>query len=471
MIDLMNTASPLFVSLGLFLLTLIILLAVRSADKNSRNLSNIKRLMEQYISQIRAAEDGFKRDLADIESKLERKNEEIRSLILTCTNQTKNLDTYNEDFINLGKSMQTYKKALDGIFTLTEQARAEVDSVNEDVRNLEELRNVVAGFREDLKTVSDELDRKEEKIRLTVKEVENQIADSSERFREESLGTMDSFRSEMVRIVDRDTERLTGTLEEVSSATAKYLSELDEKVAATRTAADTLNEQSLAVLANIGNRAEEQHILAKIISELEQRRNTLARQLTSFEEQIREKTQVAKEMNELSEIEKNHLANVREEVEKLERHRENLRTEVEEIEERREVKAAEQQAEQQPEPQPEPVEPQAEQHPQPQPEETVAEAEDQEGEIEIQDMDTEPENTGEKAGVEDIAAGNNSDIEKTDGEDTDGEETAGLKKKTTSRRNSGAGSKTPSEDEDSDDYSDSVIENVEYTGEDEEIIF
>lgn len=287
--------------IGLFIITLIIVLALRKADQNTRRLSNVKRLVDQIQAQTEKTDSNFKQELAEIEVAISQKEDKLHKLIETCTTQINTLDSYYEDFGRLGSAMQTYKTALAGVQKLTDSAQEGIDSVRADVDRLEEVRQLIESFRLDMQEAEKQLIEHEKAVIALEKETLAHMEDAASAARNDMESALSGFRNEMSILVDGHMERVEGAVSRLSTAVDSYLGELDAKVQATRDASDTLNERSLAILANMGDRAAEQLELSKQLEDLENRRAVLERQSESLDAQIREKAQVAAEMHELLE--------------------------------------------------------------------------------------------------------------------------------------------------------------------------
>ena len=257
---------------------------MRSTDKHSKSMANVNKKIEDFKLQIEHEKSSFNQELLEYDSQIDKKNNQLRDLIQTCTASIANIGTYNEDFNNISKSISYFHskiRALDEAMTVTDKKFESVQQYTDDIQQME---NLIESFKTDLKLAEKALTEQEQKVISLEQDTLQHLSDVSQSIEENSKKMLRIFRDEAAGIAE------------------PYLTELDSKVEQTRQATDSLFERSSDILANMGNRAEEEHLLAKQVAELEQKRNLFARQVATFEDQIRDKShKVQKLNNELAE--------------------------------------------------------------------------------------------------------------------------------------------------------------------------
>ena len=146
---------PVLLPIALFVVTLIIIFTLRSSDKHSKSLSNVKRLLDIYKGNIEASDLSFKQYASELEQTVAKKDAEVKSLIQTVNTQITELKSYSDDLLRLKAAMETYRTALEGLGVLTKDADDKVHTVQEEVDRLDKVRKVIDGFRQDMKDAGD----------------------------------------------------------------------------------------------------------------------------------------------------------------------------------------------------------------------------------------------------------------------------------------------------------------------------
>ena len=113
---------PVLLPIALFVVTLIIIFTLRSSDKHSKSLSNVKRLLDIYKGNIEASDLSFKQYASELEQTVAKKDAEVKSLIQTVNTQITELKSYSDDLLRLKAAMETYRTALEGLGVLTKDA-------------------------------------------------------------------------------------------------------------------------------------------------------------------------------------------------------------------------------------------------------------------------------------------------------------------------------------------------------------
>lgn len=307
------TILPIALPIVLFVITLIIIFGLRGSDKNTRSLAYTKRMVEQIEANVAKADSNFKQEIAEIEVQIGQKEDQVRELIKTSTTHINTLDSYNDDFGRLGASMQSYRTALAGLQRLTDSARDDVESVKAEVARLEEVRAMIDSFRADMQEAEKELTEHEKRVISLERETSESLKALAAQLREESGQNLEAFRNDVEMQVDGRIEQIEGALSRMTTSVQSYMNELDQRVTATRDATESLNERSLSILGNMGDRAKEQQLLSAQLEELEERKMTLKGDIANLEREISQKSRTVDELTGRAADEIRHLEDLKKE--------------------------------------------------------------------------------------------------------------------------------------------------------------
>jgi len=237
------------INVGLFVITLIIIFALRKSDQNTRTLSNVKKLVEKLEADTHKTMDEFKQGLAEIEVEISRKEDNLRNLIQTGTTQINALGSYYDDFSNLSSAMQTYRKALEGVQRLTESTDDKIHAIDNDVTRLEEVRQLIEAFREDVDNIRQAAIDQVEKAAT---DADHEIDGAVESLKSESAIMKESFRTDVATLVDSNSERIKNVVdtcvEEINDRISQ-MNQISAKLAAQQAQIELLESQHAEAVA------------------------------------------------------------------------------------------------------------------------------------------------------------------------------------------------------------------------------
>lgn len=208
------------VSIVLFAITLIIILALRKADQNNRRLGTVKKMVEKLEADTRKTMDEFKQELAEIEVEISKKEDNLHNLIQSGTSQINALSSYYDDFGNLSSAMQTYKKALEGVQRLTESTDDKIAQLGDDVNRLEEVKQLIQSFRDDIDSIRQSA---VEQVENATSDSENRMSSAVESLKSESAILKESFRTDVNALVDSNADR-------IQNIVTTYVEEINDKI-------------------------------------------------------------------------------------------------------------------------------------------------------------------------------------------------------------------------------------------------
>ena len=208
------------VSIVLFAITLIIILALRKADQNNRRLGTVKKMVEKLEADTRKTMDEFKQELAEIEVEISKKEDNLHNLIQSGTSQINALSSYYDDFGNLSSAMQTYKKALEGVQRLTESTDDKIAQLGDDVNRLEEVKQLIQSFRDDIDNIRQSA---VEQVENATSDSENRMSSAVESLKSESAILKESFRTDVNALIDSNADR-------IQNIVSTYVEEINDKI-------------------------------------------------------------------------------------------------------------------------------------------------------------------------------------------------------------------------------------------------
>ncbi len=208
------------ISIVLFVITLIIIFALRKSDQNNRRLGIVKKMVEKLDADTHKTMDEFKQELAEIEVEISKKEDSLHNLIQSGTSQINALSSYYDDFGNLSSAMQTYKKALEGVQRLTESTDDKIAQIGDDVNRLEEVKQLIQSFREDIDNIRQAA---VEQVENATSDSENRMNSALESLKSESAILKESFRTDVNALIDSNADR-------IQNIVATYVEEINDKI-------------------------------------------------------------------------------------------------------------------------------------------------------------------------------------------------------------------------------------------------
>lgn len=197
-------------SVGLFVLTLLIIFVLRASDSKTRSVANVKKMVEQIHSDVEKFDSSLKQEVADIEMQIGKNTTQVRELIQTVAAQIVELKTYSDDFGSLHEAMAKYQSSLTALARLTEDADAKVEKVNQDVESLQEVKESINSFRLEIAEI--------EKTAL------KQITDSAEEETNSFKEKVESYVSQ----IDTLLNALASAVQNAGKASEELNAKLDE---------------------------------------------------------------------------------------------------------------------------------------------------------------------------------------------------------------------------------------------------
>lgn len=249
----MNVISmlPVLLPIALFVVTLIIIFTLRASDKRSKSLSNVKKLLDIYKGNIEASDNSFKQYASELEQTVAKKDAEVKSLIQTVNTQLGELKSYSEDLVRLKNAMETYREALGGLARLTSDADDKVQTVQNEVDRLDKVRDVIEGFRQDMKDADEHLRKHEQRViqleresigrmNQAVSETDSSMDEAMEGLHKESSEVFEEFKAKTTNDTEFRLRKLDDAFQAVIHTVQQFFGELENKIDEARTVAQRL---------------------------------------------------------------------------------------------------------------------------------------------------------------------------------------------------------------------------------------
>ncbi len=247
-----SSMLPVLLPIALFVLTLIIIFILRAGDKRSKSLANVKKLLDIYKGNIEASDNSFKQYASELEQTVAKKDAEVRSLIQTVIAQTNELKSYSEDLLRLKSAMATYQTALDGLAVLTREADDKVQTVQNEVDRLDKIRDVIDGFRQDMKDADEHLRKHEQRVvqlereaigRMNdaVSETDSSMDEAMEGLHRESEEVFAAFKEKTTNDTEFRLRKLDDAFQAVIHTVQQFFGELENKIEEARSISEKLD--------------------------------------------------------------------------------------------------------------------------------------------------------------------------------------------------------------------------------------
>ncbi|MDX9939469.1 MAG: hypothetical protein RBT44_05920 [Sphaerochaetaceae bacterium] len=291
---------PILLSIGLFVLTLIIIFTLRSSDSRNRRLDIMRRYVAQYMAEVKRSEDHLKETVVEVDSRVAQSRQELDDLLSHITAQRDLLITHSEDLDELQKTLTYYHEVLGQLGAMTEKAELRTRQVKDEVTKVEQVRQTIEEFmtrttasEERLNQLANRLNHAVEQHGLRIEQqVEESVAEAKTKIEyllDDSLNHTDATFQTMITTVQaflRELNNRTEILEEVvkrlTGTAAGTLGELSEGIKESQGAL-ALHDRSLADLSK--HRKE----LELAVESLSATKEELEKSMDDASTQLREK--------------------------------------------------------------------------------------------------------------------------------------------------------------------------------------
>ncbi|MBR6084091.1 MAG: hypothetical protein IKP61_00545 [Spirochaetales bacterium] len=249
---------PIALPIALFVVTLIIIFVLRSSDKRNRSLSTVKKLLDNYKGDVEASDNNFKQYAIELEQTVSKKDQEVKGLIQTVNGQIGELKSYSEDLVRLKNTMEIYRSALEGLAVLTKDADQKVQTVQDEVDRLDKVRDVIDGFKQDMRDADEHLRKHEQQViqleRESIEHMNQAVSDTDsnmdeaiENIHRESAEVFADFKDKTVAETDFRLRKLDDAFQAVIHTVQQFFGELENKIDEAKKVAEALEKKAVSV--------------------------------------------------------------------------------------------------------------------------------------------------------------------------------------------------------------------------------
>jgi ABC-type transporter Mla subunit MlaD len=282
---------PIILSVGLFVLTLIIIFTLRKADRQNRRLDIMRQYVGQYISEVKNAESRLHELITDVESRLDKNRRGTEELVSQIMRERESLFSHNEDLEELQKTLAYYHEVLGQLGAMTEKAemrtrqvRSEVQKVEAVNRTIEESLALSAETEKQLNHIQQQVDHSlDTHVQRLATQMEQSVSDAKQR--------VDS-------LLDDSLNHTDATFQTMITTVQAFLRELNNRTEILEGVVKRLTDVSLESMDTVSKQIEETKALLserdQVLRDLAERRDTLERSVATLGER---KIQLAQEIS------------------------------------------------------------------------------------------------------------------------------------------------------------------------------
>jgi len=256
---------PILLSIGLFIITLIVIFTLRSADRRDRKLDVMRRYVAQYMAEVKRAEVHMQERVVEFDHRLAENKQSMELLVNQITTQREGLLSHSEDLTELQKTLTYYHQVLGQLSAMTEKAEIRTRQVKEEVSKVEQVQTIIDKFSIKIAESEELVHQQDERLEHIVnhhkvrmeRQVEESVADAKiaiDALIDESLNhtditfqTMISTVQAFLRELNNRTEIVEGVLKRLTTSSLSALDELELVIAETKKEIEE-HEQVLATI-------------------------------------------------------------------------------------------------------------------------------------------------------------------------------------------------------------------------------
>ena len=191
--------GSIIVSVILFVLSLLIFFAVRSADKKTRSLQNVNMQIKNFRSESQSMITDMKTTSQDCIDNVQSHVAQARSTYEAVNGTLERLQAHKNDLTNLEGVCVNYKMSLEKLKTETEHVEARITNVQRETMKLEEIYSASRTFQEEADTLINQIqDFKAEYVRL-VASTQESLKQQAMLQKKENSDMLSSFQSILER--------------------------------------------------------------------------------------------------------------------------------------------------------------------------------------------------------------------------------------------------------------------------------
>ena len=233
---------------ALFVVTLIIILALRAEDKKSRSLQIVKDRIQAFRSETQQTMARINETAKDASERVDAKTKEVAGLIAEVDGSLDKLSRHRNDLAALESICRGYEVALDKLRIQTEHAEDRIGAVSREVEKASQIDSVVKAFEDKVAAVRadmdmlaqsfdelvgrsrDDLDQVAREHEETARELRSRFVDDLSASREDFGTYIDDVRSDMDRRQDELRSYVDASRDELGRQGQEAMSQVEQSI-------------------------------------------------------------------------------------------------------------------------------------------------------------------------------------------------------------------------------------------------
>lgn len=317
----MTEFIPYILPVVFFFITLLIILS----DRKDRKISNVKRLVDDAKLEVDDKMKAFRSQLIDLETSFNQQESHAKTLIQTISSQLRDVQTYSDDLGRVRVAMKTYENSLGALAKLTEDADKACAEVKSNAELLDKFNERVTQLRDDFDSLIAKLTAYEEKTVSNIKETSTAASEEMhrvlEQLKQEESQTADDFKTSADECINENIKNLDYTMKKAEESVAECVEKINSRIQALDETVRTFDSSALHLLNDMGDKSYNQVKLNAELEALTAQREKLAVQLESLNLQIAERQSENREIEEVTRQETNRLSDIKSNIRQLEEQR------------------------------------------------------------------------------------------------------------------------------------------------------
>ncbi|MDY5908467.1 MAG: hypothetical protein SPK11_06560 [Bullifex sp.] len=266
---------------ALFVITLIIILALRAEDKKSRSLQNVKEKITNFRNEATQTTKRVQETCHDSIDKIQAKEDEAQRVIADIAASLDRLTAHRHDLAALESICRSYEVTLEKLRLQTEHAENRISVVQDEVRKAEAVNVTIESFKSDAAAIEEEIVRQQEAVKVYLNGAKETLDSISLEHQEKEREMLTLFSDEL----SRNREEFGSYLDEARAAAVKRE---EESKRALEDNLERMGEKEKAIMSGIDSRLgeieEKKESLSVLFDEREKALTEEQQRLTGFYE-------------------------------------------------------------------------------------------------------------------------------------------------------------------------------------------
>lgn len=272
---------PLLVSIILFVITLILIFALRAEDRKSRKLDLVKRYVTQHQAEMAQSVEHFRHVAESTEDAMAKQQREIALLVERLDQQQQSIQDHSEDLEELQKLLTYYRDVMGQLSTMTEQAEMRTSQIKEEMAKVERIQNIIDEFKRQIVHVQNVMEQKKNEFDALVLQQEQRLAVRMDNSVSEAKERVDTLLASALDHTDLSFQTMIATVQ-------AFLSELNSRTATIEEVVKRLTTTSSETMFSLSNMLDDKRddleSRARILEELSAKREEMEIQIAALTE-------------------------------------------------------------------------------------------------------------------------------------------------------------------------------------------